>query len=190
MASPVEAADLLDRPPRRLNHERAAALISGRRVMVTGAGGTIGSELTRQVLALGPAAVAVVDADRPSAAALAWKDVGDVTRATLDGLALTDGHRYRFAVRAVTAAGHSVDALSDGAVVGVAAGEGAEPAPDAGTDADASLAGAAEGDGSGCGCRTAPARSASGLGALVALAALALTRSRARVRRAIGRAAS
>ncbi len=135
-------------------------------------------------------AVAVVDADRPSAAALAWKDVGDVTRATLDGLALTDGHRYRFAVRAVTAAGHSVDALSDGAVVGVAAGEGAEPAPDAGTDADASLAGAAEGDGSGCGCRTAPARSASGLGALVALAALALARSRAKVRRAIGRAAS
>jgi O-antigen biosynthesis protein WbqV len=30
--------------------------------MVTGAGGTIGSELTRQVLALGPASVAVVDA--------------------------------------------------------------------------------------------------------------------------------
>ncbi len=62
LASPVEAADLLDRPPRRLNHERAAALISGRNVMVTGAGGTIGSELTRQVLALGPASVAVVDA--------------------------------------------------------------------------------------------------------------------------------
>ena len=62
VASPLEAPDLLDRPPRRLNHERAAALISGRRVMVTGAGGTIGSELTRQVLALGPAAVAVVDA--------------------------------------------------------------------------------------------------------------------------------
>jgi len=62
VASPVEAADLLDRPPRRLDHERAAALISGRTVMVTGAGGTIGSELTRQVLALGPASVAVVDA--------------------------------------------------------------------------------------------------------------------------------
>ena len=62
LASPVEAADLLDRPPRRLNHARAAALISGRNVMVTGAGGTIGSELTRQVLALGPASVAVVDA--------------------------------------------------------------------------------------------------------------------------------
>ncbi len=62
LASPVEAADLLDRPPRRLDQARAAALISGRTVLVTGAGGTIGSELTRQVLALNPAAVAVVDA--------------------------------------------------------------------------------------------------------------------------------
>ena len=61
-ASAIDAADLLDRPPRRLDHDRAAARSSGKTVLVTGAGGTIGSELTRQVLALGPAAVAVVDA--------------------------------------------------------------------------------------------------------------------------------
>jgi len=62
LASPVEAADLLDRPPRRLDQDRARALISGRTVLVTGAGGTIGSELTRQIMALGPARVALVDA--------------------------------------------------------------------------------------------------------------------------------
>jgi O-antigen biosynthesis protein WbqV len=60
--APVEAADLLDRPPRKLDQERARALITGKRVLITGAGGTIGSELARQVLALDPARVALVDA--------------------------------------------------------------------------------------------------------------------------------
>ena len=60
--SPIEAADLLDRPPRHLDSERAASMVRGRNVMVTGAGGTIGSELTRQILALDPANITLVDA--------------------------------------------------------------------------------------------------------------------------------
>ena len=60
--SPIEAADLLDRPPRRLDLDRARALITGKRILVTGAGGTIGGELTRQALGLDPAAMALVDA--------------------------------------------------------------------------------------------------------------------------------
>ncbi len=60
--SPIEAADLLDRPPRHLDAVRAAAMVQGRNVMVTGAGGTIGSELTRQILALDPANITLVDA--------------------------------------------------------------------------------------------------------------------------------
>lgn len=60
--SPIEAADLLDRPPRHLDAERASAMIEGRRVLVTGAGGTIGSELARQITALGPASITLVDA--------------------------------------------------------------------------------------------------------------------------------
>ena len=59
---PVSAADLLDRPPRVLDPVRARSLVEGRRVLVTGAGGTIGGELTRQALKLGPAAVTLVDA--------------------------------------------------------------------------------------------------------------------------------
>jgi O-antigen biosynthesis protein WbqV len=60
--SPIDAADLLDRPPRSLDRERARAMIAGKRVLVTGAGGTIGSELTRQALALGPARLILLDA--------------------------------------------------------------------------------------------------------------------------------
>ncbi len=60
--SPVQAADLLARPPRKLDPERARRLINGRRVLVTGAGGTIGGELTRQAARLGPAHLILVDA--------------------------------------------------------------------------------------------------------------------------------
>ncbi len=60
--APVSAADLLARPPRALDSEGARALIAGKRVLVTGAGGTIGGELTRQALSFGPASLALVDA--------------------------------------------------------------------------------------------------------------------------------
>ena len=54
---PVAVEDLLGRPQTPLDRNAMAGLIKGRRVLVTGAGGSIGAELARQICQLAPAAV-------------------------------------------------------------------------------------------------------------------------------------
>jgi O-antigen biosynthesis protein WbqV len=58
---PVVIEDLLNRPQVPLDREGMARFVQGRRTLVTGAGGTIGSELARQVAALGPAQLVLLD---------------------------------------------------------------------------------------------------------------------------------
>ncbi|HEX2135104.1 MAG TPA: nucleoside-diphosphate sugar epimerase/dehydratase, partial [Microvirga sp.] len=58
---PIALEDLLGRPQVALDRRAIAELIRGRRVLITGAGGSIGSELTRQVAALAPAQLLLVE---------------------------------------------------------------------------------------------------------------------------------
>lgn len=58
---PVAIEDLLGRPQVSLDRDAMARLVEGKRVVVTGAGGSIGSELVRQIVAFGPARLILVD---------------------------------------------------------------------------------------------------------------------------------
>lgn len=51
---PIQLEDLLGRPPIRLDVQEINAYLHGRRVLVTGAAGSIGSEICRQVAAFEP----------------------------------------------------------------------------------------------------------------------------------------
>jgi len=58
---PIAIEDLLNRRQVALDRAGMARLIAGRRVLVTGAGGSIGAELARQVAGLAPAELMLLD---------------------------------------------------------------------------------------------------------------------------------
>lgn len=58
---PIAIEDLLGRPQTPLDRQAMQRLIEGRRVLVTGAGGSIGAELTRQIAAFQPAQLTLFD---------------------------------------------------------------------------------------------------------------------------------
>ncbi|MDA8097041.1 MAG: nucleoside-diphosphate sugar epimerase/dehydratase [Clostridia bacterium] len=58
---PVQVEDILRREPVRVDLQEIARYLSGKKILVTGAGGSIGSELCRQIVAFNPIAIVLLD---------------------------------------------------------------------------------------------------------------------------------
>ncbi|MDE3016632.1 MAG: polysaccharide biosynthesis protein, partial [Pseudomonadota bacterium] len=58
---PIAVEDLLGRSQNVLDRDAMRALVEGRTVLITGAGGTIGAELTRQIACFNPAGLILVE---------------------------------------------------------------------------------------------------------------------------------
>ncbi|MFV0258382.1 MAG: polysaccharide biosynthesis protein [Acidimicrobiales bacterium] len=78
---PITENDILGRAEVQVDLDRIAACVTGKRVLVTGAGGSIGSELCRQLHRLGPAALLMLDRDENGLHA---------TQLSIEGRALLD----------------------------------------------------------------------------------------------------
>jgi len=63
---PVQVEDVLGREPVEVDLEAVASYLAGQTVLVTGAGGSIGSELCRQISRLGAARLVLVDQSEPA----------------------------------------------------------------------------------------------------------------------------
>ncbi|CAM5200083.1 UDP-N-acetyl-alpha-D-glucosamine C6 dehydratase [Castellaniella denitrificans] len=62
MMRPVKIEDLLGRESVRIDNENVQAMLTGKRILVTGAGGSIGSELCRQLSRFQPACIVLLEA--------------------------------------------------------------------------------------------------------------------------------
>ncbi len=63
MLKEVQIEDLLKRPAVKMHIDRIAGYLTGETVLVTGCGGSIGSELCRQILGLNPACLVLFERD-------------------------------------------------------------------------------------------------------------------------------
>ena len=74
---PVQVEDVLGREPVEVDLEAVSSYLRGQTVLVTGAGGSIGSELCRQIARLGAARLVLIDHAEPALFEIERELVGD-----------------------------------------------------------------------------------------------------------------
>ncbi|WP_164718387.1 nucleoside-diphosphate sugar epimerase/dehydratase [Bradyrhizobium sp. LVM 105] len=81
----VAVEDLLLRPSEAIDYERLEALISGKAVIVTGGGGSIGSEICERVVAFGAARLLIVENSEPALYAITERLAARGAAAEIEG---------------------------------------------------------------------------------------------------------
>jgi FlaA1/EpsC-like NDP-sugar epimerase len=83
--APVSVEDLLLRPSVKIDYRRLEQFVSGRSVVVTGGGGSIGSEICERMLVFGAARLLVIENSEPALHAVLEKLAGMQVQANISG---------------------------------------------------------------------------------------------------------
>ena len=83
--APVAVEDLLLRPSSTIDYARLEALVRGKSVIVTGGGGSIGSEICERIVAFGGARLLVIENSEPALYAVTEALTEQGTGAVIDG---------------------------------------------------------------------------------------------------------
>jgi len=81
----VAVEDLLLRPSETIDYARLEALVKGKAIIVTGGGGSIGSEICRRAVAFGAARLLVIENSEPALYAITQELGAEGTAAVIDG---------------------------------------------------------------------------------------------------------
>ena len=83
--APVAVEDLLLRPSVRIDYQRLEAFVAGKSIVVTGGGGSIGSEICNRVVAFGAARLLVIENSEPALHAIIESLKGQQPEAEISG---------------------------------------------------------------------------------------------------------
>ncbi|WP_439924748.1 SDR family NAD(P)-dependent oxidoreductase [Nitrobacter sp. JJSN] len=80
--TPVAIEDLLLRPSRTIDYERLEGLIKNKSIVVTGGGGSIGSEICKRIVTFGASRLLIIENSEPALYAI-MEVLGDISRAAV-----------------------------------------------------------------------------------------------------------
>jgi FlaA1/EpsC-like NDP-sugar epimerase len=83
--APVAVEDLLLRPSVRIDYRRLEEFVTGKSIVVTGGGGSIGSEICKRIVAFGAARLLVIENSEPALHAILESLKGEQSEAEISG---------------------------------------------------------------------------------------------------------